>query len=129
MVGIVAACHSTNLAKGIYEIASQMAPDVPFKAVGGTSDGRLGSDPYMIAEAVNSVNTGDGVIVLFDLGSSGMNSRIAVELIPFDEQKNCHVCSAALVEGAIIAVVESSIGKNMDEIELSLQDVWIKKLD
>ena len=42
-VAFVIASHSDLLARGIVEFAEQMAPDVVFKAAGGTEDGGIGT--------------------------------------------------------------------------------------
>jgi len=43
-------------------------PRVPIVAVGGTEDGDLGTDPLAIKEAIESLGTADGVLLLVDLG-------------------------------------------------------------
>lgn len=42
MVGIVIVSHSDLVARGVKEIAGQMAPEVKIEAAGGTSDNRIG---------------------------------------------------------------------------------------
>ncbi len=44
MVGLVIISHSEKIAKGVVEMAAQMAPNIPIIDAGGTSDGRIGTD-------------------------------------------------------------------------------------
>lgn len=128
MVGIVTVSHSQKLAEGVREMALQMAKEVPFAAAGGTKDNELGTDMERIVSAIHEVYSMDGVIVLFDLGSSYMNAAIAVEMLPQEMQQNVRIIDAALAEGAIVAAVESSVGKTMDEVALSIKDLCLHKM-
>lgn len=127
MVGIVIISHSQKVAEGVKEIALQMAEEVPIAVAGGIKDGSLGTDIESIILAIEAVYSEDGVAILFDLGSSYMNAVMAIETLEENEQKNVKVMDAALVEGAIIASVESSAGKTLIEIEAALQDVCLHK--
>lgn len=128
MVGIVLVSHSEDIANGIKELSLQMAPDANLALAGGTADGRLGTDANKIMEAIESVYCEDGVIVLFDLGSAYMNTEMAIEFLDEDKQKNVEIIDAALVEGAITAIVESSIGKSKEEIKKALKNLEIGKM-
>ncbi|MDF2882994.1 MAG: PTS-dependent dihydroxyacetone kinase phosphotransferase subunit DhaM [Clostridiaceae bacterium] len=128
MVGIVIVSHSIKVAEGVKDLAAQMAGNVPIAAAGGTSDGRLGTDVYKIAKAIESVYSEDGVALIFDLGSAYMNAQMAVEFLPENIQKNVEIVDAALVEGAITAAVESSIDKNMEEIKEAIKAMCLHKM-
>ncbi|SHE31665.1 dihydroxyacetone kinase phosphoryl donor subunit DhaM [Clostridium fallax] len=128
MVGIVLVSHSEDIANGIKELSLQMAPDANLALAGGTADGRLGTDANKIMEAIESVYCEDGVIVLFDLGSAYMNTEMAIEFLDEDKQKNVEIIDAALVEGAITAIVESSIGKSKEEIKKALKNLELGKM-
>ncbi|NLH06703.1 MAG: PTS mannose transporter subunit IID, partial [Chloroflexi bacterium] len=58
----------------------------------------------------------DGVLVLLDLGSAVMSAQIAVEMLPADVQSRVQLSEAPLVEGAIIAAVEASLGHDLDKV-------------
>ncbi len=128
MVGIVAVSHSPKLAEGVKEIALQMAREVPFAAAGGTKDQELGTDMERIVSAIHEVYSEDGVLVLFDLGSSYMNAAMAVEMLTEEMQQKVRIIDAALVEGAIVAAVESSVGKNLGEVAMSIKDLCLYKM-
>ena len=71
MVGIVIVSHSARLAEGVKEIASQMAgAECRIETAGGLADGSIGTDATRIQSAIQSAESGDGVVVLADLGSA-----------------------------------------------------------
>jgi dihydroxyacetone kinase, phosphotransfer subunit len=128
MVGMVVVSHSPNIVKGIAEVASQMAPkDIPMAYAGGTNDGRIGTDADKITEAINSVYSPDGVIVLYDLGSALMSAEIALEFLSEEERQNIYVSDAPIVEGAIIAAVEIGLNKNLEEVKATLSKMGSKR--
>ncbi len=116
-VGLVIVSHSARLAEGVTELAGQMAQGkVAIAAAGGTTDGTLGTSVERIITALQAVGGPDGVLVLLDMGSAVMATEMAVEAFT----QECHypvlISSAPLVEGAVIAAVESSIGNSLQEV-------------
>ncbi|MBB5955312.1 PTS hybrid protein [Saccharothrix tamanrassetensis] len=101
MIGLVVVSHSGTLADGVAELAGQMAPDVRIVPSGGDGSGGLGTDYLAVAEAISQADTGDGVVVLFDLGSAKMVAEMAAE----ESAGEVLVVDAPLVEGAVAAAV------------------------
>jgi len=128
MVGIVIVSHSNALANGIKEIAMQMAPDAKVSVAGGTKDNSIGTDIEKITEAIMEVYSEDGVLILFDLGSAYMNTEMAIEFLDDDKKEYISIIDTALVEGAITAIVDSYIGKSIDEIKKSLLKMKLNKI-
>src|SRR5207247_8339686 len=86
-VGIVVVSHSATLAEGVVELARQMAgEDVRLEPAGGIDapDHPLGTDAVLVTQAIERADTGDGVLVLMDLGSAVMSAEMAVEMLPDD---------------------------------------------
>jgi phosphoenolpyruvate---glycerone phosphotransferase subunit DhaM len=127
MVGIVLVSHSEKIAQGIQELALQMAPNAKIALAAGTDDGRLGTDMSKIMTAIHEVYSEEGVLVLFDLGSAFMNAEMALEMLDEEMQQHVEIIDASLVEGAIVAIVESSIGKSKEELKQSLQKLTLQK--
>ncbi len=129
MVGLVIISHSENIAKGVVEMATQMAPNVPIIDAGGTSDGRIGTDMEKISEGIKKVYSEDGVLILFDLGSAYMNTEMAIDFLDeeFDKEK-IQIVDCALVEGAITAAVQSSLEENIENIKNALKDLSLNKI-
>lgn len=128
MVGIVLISHSDKIVEGLREVVLQMAPTIPIVTAGGTVDGRIGTDMMKIVGAVNKVYSEDGVIILFDLGSAFMNAEMAIEFIDEKESEKVKILDVPLVEGAITAAVQSSIGKSISEIEEILKPLKLGKI-
>ncbi|EHJ00758.1 dihydroxyacetone kinase, phosphotransfer subunit [Clostridium sp. DL-VIII] len=128
MVGIVIISHSKNIADGVKELAGQMAPNVPIAVAGGTSDGRIGTDMEKILNAIEEVYSKDGAVVIFDLGSAFMNAEMAIECIDESMKEKIKIVDCPIVEGAVTAAVESSIGKSIEEIETALQPMNLGKM-
>lgn len=113
MVGLLIVSHSAKIAEGARELAAQMSGDaVPIVAIGGTSDGGLGTDATRIATAAQQLNSTDGFVVLLDLGSAVLSTEMALEGI-----STPHIVSnAPIVEGALLAAVEAAAGSSLAEV-------------
>jgi dihydroxyacetone kinase phosphotransfer subunit len=91
-------------------------PDVAVAIAGGTEDGRLGTSAPNIAAAIRSVLDVDGVLVLLDLGSAALSLEVALEDLSAPERGRVRISDAPLVEGAVMAAVQASIGASLDEV-------------
>jgi dihydroxyacetone kinase phosphotransfer subunit len=117
MVGIVLVSHSRKIVEGIFELVNQMTRgEVPIGLAGGTPDGRLGTDATEIAEEIKKVDKGEGVVVLVDIGSAIMSAQTALELLGEEYESKVKIADAPLVEGAVAAAVEASIGSNFEKV-------------
>jgi len=117
-VGLVVVSHSAGIAAGTVELARQMAGEVRIEAAGGTDDGGIGTDATLIARAIEAADSGQGVLVLVDLGSAVLSARMAIEeLIGDDHRGRVRIAEAPLVEGAVIGAVQASVGASLDEVE------------
>ncbi|WGV26949.1 phosphoenolpyruvate--protein phosphotransferase [Halotia branconii] len=119
MVTIVIVSHSKQLALGVRELATQMVQgDFPIAVAAGIedSDNPLGTDPIRVYEAIASVLSDDGVLVLMDLGSALMSAEMALEFLPQAQREQVYLCEAPLVEGAVAAVVAAAAGKNIQQV-------------
>ena len=82
MVGLVIASHSAKLAEGVKELAAQMAgEDLKIIPAGGLAGGAIGTDAVRIGQAIQKADSGDGVVVLADLGSAVLSTQTALELL------------------------------------------------
>ncbi|MER7084162.1 PTS hybrid protein [Saccharopolyspora kobensis] len=107
-VGLVIVSHSTKLAEGVVELAQQMAPEVRVIPAGGLPDGNIGTDFEKVSAALSDANTGQGAVVLYDLGSAQMIAELAVESL--GDPSTALVVEAPLVEGAVAAAVAAQGG-------------------
>ena len=118
MVGIVIVSHSWKIAEGVRDLAREMAQNFPgLLTAGGLEDGSIGTDAQRIASAIREADSGDGVVILADIGSSIMSAETAIELLEDDGVNvNAVIADAPLVEGSICAVVEAAGGAGLDEV-------------
>ena len=81
-VGLVVVSHSRALADAAVELARGMLPgrEQTITVAAGDVDGGLGTDATAIADAVTAADSGDGVVVLMDLGSAVLSAETALEL-------------------------------------------------
>jgi len=117
MIGIVVVAHSHRLAEGVKELADQMTQcRVCVAAAGGLDDNTPGTNAERIKRAIEEVYSPDGVLVLVDLGSAVMSADLAISALPAEQQHDILLTDAPLVEGAIVAAVEASIGRSLAEV-------------
>ena len=117
MVGIVIVSHSSKVADGICDIATKMATkSQKIIAAGGTDDGGLGMSIERIKQALVDAETGDGVVVLVDLGSAAMYTESALEELPSKYLSLVKIANAPVLEGATAAAVQASMGATLNEV-------------
>lgn len=118
MVGLVVVSHSQALADAAVALAMEMAGDNPplIATAAGVDGGAFGTDAVAIQTAIETVDDGEGVVVLMDLGSAVFSSELALELIDPDLQERVHLTAAPLVEGLVAAVVQAAAGESPEAI-------------
>ncbi|OLZ62136.1 phosphoenolpyruvate--protein phosphotransferase [Streptomyces sp. IMTB 2501] len=113
-VGIVLVSHSAELAAGLRLLVQQIGSDtVPLATAGGTDDGRIGTSYDLVLGAIRSVDRGQGVVVLPDLGSSVLTARTVLEDHP---SPDVLIVDAPFVEGAVAAVVTAASGADLKTV-------------
>jgi PTS hybrid protein len=120
VVGIVLVSHSVDIAKGLAELAGQVAgADAKIVAAGGGPGGILGTSADIVQAAIGDADGGDGVVILADIGSAILTIRGVLSVQP-----NGHVrlADAPLVEGAVAAAVAASAGLTLDEVIHAAED-------
>lgn len=130
VIGIVIVSHSKQLALGVRELAAQMVRgQVPIAVAAGIEDPEnpLGTDPIQVYEAIASVFSDDGVLVLMDLGSALLSAEMAIEFLPEAQQQKVYLCEAPLVEGAIAAVVAAAAGRDIHQVMAEARGALLAK--
>lgn len=116
-VGLLIVSHSAKIAEGICELAAQMASDVELVPAGGTDDGGIGTSFEKIHTGIASADTGDGLLILADLGSAVMTAESALEFLAEDQQQRIRLLpDVPLVEGAVAAAVAAQAGADLDAV-------------
>lgn len=119
MVGLVIVSHSRALADALVGLVRQVTSgDLPIAVAAGIGEDRseFGTDAVEITEAIQSVYSEAGVVVLMDLGSAVLSAKLALELLPPEMADKIRFCGAPLIEGAIAAAVQIGLNSDLDTI-------------
>ena len=111
-VGLVVVSHSRVLADAAVVLARGMLPgrQLDIEVAAGDVAGGLGTDATAIAAAMTAADTGDGVVVLMDLGSAVLSAETALEMLDEDARERVVLSPAPLVEGLVGAAVTAAAG-------------------
>jgi PTS hybrid protein len=124
VVALVLVAHSARLLEGLAEMLSQTAPAVPVVTAGGTAAGGLGTSAPAVERALRAAlaaDAGDGVLCLLDLGSAALALELALEALDPVERRRVVASEAPLVEGAVLAVVESAVGSTLGAVRAAAE--------
>jgi dihydroxyacetone kinase phosphotransfer subunit len=122
LVGIVLVSHSAKLVEGLAELIAHMQPELPVRAAGGTSDGRLGTSADRIYQALVELDSPEGTLILLDLGSAVMSAEIALEWLNDEQRARVLISDAPLVEGAVLVATNAGLGLSLHDLATSAQD-------
>lgn len=115
-VAIVVVSHSDLLARGVVELAGQMAEGVGLYPVGGDDDGGIGTSFDRLLAAFTEADDGDGVVVLADLGSAELATEQAIEFLEPDAVARTRLARAPIAEGTIAAATTAGVGAGLEEV-------------
>ena len=122
-VGVVIVSHSPHVARGAEDMVRQMVgASVPLAACGGNPDGGLGTNVAAISAAIDTAWSDRGVAVLVDLGGAEMNAEMAIEMLDERRRELVTICNAAVVEGAVMAATEASMGSTLTDVCAAAED-------
>ena len=133
MVNLVIVSHSPALAAGVAELAGAMTQQQPIviATAAGTDDAQhpLGTNAVVIQQAIEQAYSEDGVLVLMDLGSAIMSAELALDFLPDDRRAGVRLIAAPIVEGAVAAAVQASLGGSLDEVATEAMGALAAKID
>lgn len=120
MIGIVVVSHSRPLAEAAVALAltcGTAGGDLRVAVAAGVQDGaELGTDAAAVAQAIASLDSPDGVLVLMDLGSAVLSAQLAVELLDGMTVGPVRLSPAPLVEGLVAAAACAAAGADLDTV-------------
>lgn len=127
MIGLVAVSHSSALAEAAVELALQMGGEHPpeVRVAAGGPDGDLGTDAVAIAAAIDDADSGEGVLVLMDLGSAILSAETAREFVAAPDR--VMLSSAPFVEGLVAAVVTAAGGADLATVAAEVRGAGVAK--
>jgi phosphoenolpyruvate---glycerone phosphotransferase subunit DhaM len=119
LVGIVVVSHSEDLARGLVDLAGQVAgPDVRILGAGGGPAGSLGTDDDRVRDAIKRADQGSGVVILCDIGSAILTVRSVLER----GNGSVRLADAPLVEGTVAAAVMASTGSPLAQVVAAAEE-------
>lgn len=121
MIALLIISHCHDIAEGARRLAAEMTQSpVSIMGVGGIVDEyghtQIGTDALQILEAIQACWRPDGVLLLVDLGSAILSAETALELLPDEQRERCLISNAPLVEGAVVAALEASLGRSLEDV-------------
>jgi len=119
MIALALVGHSPDLLAALAAMLAQAAPAVPVATAGGSAAGSLGTSSPAIERALAAAlagSGGEGVVVLFDIGSAAMALEMALETLPAADRDLIRVSRGPLVEGAVAAAVEAAAGAPLERV-------------
>jgi len=132
MVGLVLVSHSRPLAEAVADLARRAVnSELRLTFSGGVGEHRveLGTDAIEIREAISTVYSEDGVLVLMDMGSAILSAETAKELLSPEQQEKVRLTSAPLVEGGIAAAVQAELGASINDVAKAALQSLLPKQD
>lgn len=130
MVGLVLVSHSRPLAEALVPLIREMASEeVRIAIAAGIDDAgeAFGTDAMAIVEAIQAVDTGDGVLVLGDVGSALLSTDMALEFLSDEVRSRTRLTAAPLVEGALSAAVQASMGSPLSTVAAEAEQALAQK--
>ena len=126
MLGFVVVSHSKELAEAAIHLANEMKRyDFPLINGSGTEGDFLGSNPLTIKEAIMNAKTDKGALVFVDIGSSVLNTQVAIDFLADEgvDVENIKIADAPLVEGLIAGVAINDEKADMESILNELKEL------
>ncbi len=126
MLGFVVVSHSKDLAEAVIHLANEMKRyDFPLINGSGTEGDFLGSNPLTIKEAIMNAKTDKGALVFVDIGSSVLNTQVAIDFLADEgvDVENIKIADAPLVEGLIAGVAINDEKADMESILNELKEL------
>lgn len=116
-IALLLVSHSAQLADGVKDLASQMAPGVLIYTVGGRSDGGLGTDfDRTLSTLEEAGSRADGVVVLADIGSAVLTVGTVLDFAEEPLAARTRLADAPFVEGTVAAAVTAHGGGELGEV-------------
>ncbi|MGV9663296.1 dihydroxyacetone kinase phosphoryl donor subunit DhaM [Nocardia niigatensis] len=127
MIGLVVVSHSRALAEAVVALAAGLLPDqgVPVRISAGVSGTELGTDAVAVAEAITAADSGDGVLVLMDLGSAILSAQTALDLL--ESPIAVRLSAGPLVEGLVAALAAAGGGADLSAVAREAENALAAK--
>lgn len=119
MVGIVLVSHSHSLAVSTRDLALGVSGGkTPIAVAAGAGDNHaeFGTNAMEIMEAIQSVMSDEGVLVLMDMGSALLSTETALSFLDDPVRTKVQCSGAPFIEGAVAACVVAGLGSSLEDV-------------
>jgi phosphoenolpyruvate---glycerone phosphotransferase subunit DhaM len=120
MVVIILVSHSRKITDGLKEMIEEMTGQHEFIRIisaGGTEDGRIGTDPMLIKDTIESNADADSIYLFADLGSAVISIDTVMDMIEDEAlKKKCIYVDGPLVEGAFVGSVQCLVDPSPEAV-------------
>ncbi len=119
MVGLVLVSHSQEVADALVSLVKRVSSDtIPIAGVmgGGSLQEETTPGAKDIIEAVRSVHSIEGVLILADSGATLRQTETVLHTLPDEMRSHIRCCAAPLVEGAIAAGQQICLGHDLETV-------------
>ncbi|NLC05840.1 MAG: dihydroxyacetone kinase [Erysipelothrix sp.] len=121
MISAILVSHSPKITDGLKEMIEEMTgrhEGIKILSVGGTEDGRIGTDPVKILEVIQEESTSDYIYLYGDLGSGILSIETALDLIEDETlREKTHYISGPLVEGAFAGIIQCLVDPTPEAVK------------
>lgn len=125
-IGIVVVSHSAKVAESVALMSNEMSGgSVGISHCGGNLDGGLGSHVDDIVSAIDKAWSDKGVAIFVDLGSTEMNSKLAIASFAKEKSRKIAIMNAPLVEGVITTTSIAADGESLKQIQQMLKNMGL----
>ena len=76
-------------------------------------DGSVGTSFDRISDAIQAADSGDGAVLLYDLGSGYLTAETAVEFLEGEQVDRVVIVDAPFVLGAVSASIAANVGLDL----------------
>lgn len=119
MVGIVLVSHSHSLAVSTRDLALGVSGGkTPIAIAAGAGDDHteFGTNAMEIMEAIQSVMSDEGVLILMDMGSALLSTETALSFLDDSMRAKVRCSGAPFIEGAVAACVVAGLGSSLEDV-------------
>lgn len=119
MVSLIFVSHSNEFAEATSKYIKEITKSktsIAFCGGIGNDKKEFGTDPIDILNTIEEVYNDDGVIIFCDMGSALISSELSISMLDEYKQPNVKITSAPFIEGGVIAAIQSSLNKKINDI-------------
>lgn len=124
MVNVLIISHSKKLVDAIVDFANLVKTDnFDLVGLGGTDNGKaFGTDATQIKKTILKLSKNRDLVIIYDLGSSLLNARLALDKMPESIKKKVYIADCAFLEGVIVATTSNSANSTGYSIKKLLEE-------